>query len=74
MSKFKQGDRARINGEYWKASGTIVAAFLTADGHQRYVLEFDVYMIRQLHIFKEDDIQLLTSESKYSAKEWHDLK
>lgn len=54
---FTVGDLVRKVGGSYSANGTIRAAFLTRDGNQRYVFEFDEPQ-GMLHIFNHDQLQL----------------
>jgi hypothetical protein len=55
--KFDVGDRVyKVKGSY-EAEGTIVAAFYTLAGKERYVFEFD-NPSGMLHIFTEEQLEL----------------
>ena len=54
---FSVGDLVRKVGGSYSADGTIRAAFLTRDGNQRYVFEFDDFR-GMLHIFSHEQLKL----------------
>lgn len=54
---FKVGDRVLKTGGSYQAFGTIVAAFKTRDGSERYVFEFDLPP-GMLHIFGPQNLVL----------------
>jgi len=55
---FSVGDRARKVGGSYQANGTVVAAFKTLLGKQRYVFEFDGFA-GMLHIFNHEQLEPL---------------
>ncbi|TXH44394.1 MAG: hypothetical protein E6Q97_32770 [Desulfurellales bacterium] len=60
---FSVGDRARKVGGSYQANGTVVAAFKTLLGKQRYVFEFDEFA-GMLHIFNHEQLEPLNNESQ----------
>lgn len=55
---FEVGDRVHKVGGSYQANGTVVAAFKTRAGKQRYVFEFDEFA-GMLHIFNYDQLEPL---------------
>lgn len=55
---FQSGDRVRKIGGSYEADGTVVAAFRTLGGAERYVFEFDS-PAGMLHIFGPQNLTLL---------------
>ena len=55
---FEVGDRVRKVGGSYQANGTVVAAFKTRAGKQRYVFEFDEFA-GMLHIFNHEQLEPL---------------
>ena len=60
---FSVGDRARKVGGSYQANGTVVAAFKTLLGKQRYVFELDEFA-GMLHIFNHEQLEPLNNESQ----------
>lgn len=60
---FEVGERVRKVGGSYEATGTVVAAFKTLSGKQRYVFEFDEFA-GMLHIFNHDQLEPLDSKLK----------
>ena len=58
---FEVGSRFRKVGGSYQANGTIVAAFKTRSGHQRYVFEFD-NPAGMLHIFNHEQIKRIEGD------------
>lgn len=59
--RFKVGDRARKVGGSCQATGTIRVVFLTRNGEQRFVFEFDE-LPGLLHIFGPAQIEPMVDE------------
>jgi len=55
---FEVGARVRKVGGSYQANGTVVAAFKTRAGKQRYVFEFDE-LPGMLHIFNHEQLEPL---------------
>lgn len=54
--------RVRKVGGSYQANGTVVSAFKTLSGKQRYVFEFDEFS-GMLHIFNHEQLEPLNNES-----------
>lgn len=59
----KVGDRARKVGGSYQATGTILAVFITRNGEQRFVFDFDEPP-GLLHIFGPAQIEPIEETSK----------
>lgn len=59
----KVGDRARKVGGSYQATGTILAVFITRNGEQRFVFDFDEPP-GLLHIFGPAQIELMEETSE----------
>jgi hypothetical protein len=55
--------RVRKVGGSYQANGTVVSAFKTLSGKQRYVFEFDEFS-GMLHIFNHEQLEPLNNESQ----------
>ena len=60
---FSVGDRARKVGGSYQATGTIRAVFITRNGEQRFVFDFDEPP-GLLHIFGPAQIELMEETSE----------
>lgn len=56
------GQRAKKVGGSYQATGTIVSAFTTLKGFQRYVFEFDE-PAGMLHIFGPEQVEALEGQA-----------
>jgi len=59
------GQRAQKIGGSYQATGTIVGAFTTLKGFQRYVFEFDE-PAGMLHIFGPEQVEALPEQSPFA--------
>lgn len=59
--KFSDRDKVEKVGGSYQATGTIVAAFTTLAGEERYVFEFD-QPAGMLHIFGPNQLELRATE------------
>lgn len=57
-TSFDVGTRVRKVGGSYQATGTVVSAFKTRAGKQRYVFEFDEFA-GMLHIFNHEQLEPL---------------
>lgn len=57
-AKLLPGQRAKKVGGSYQATGTIVSAFTTLKGHERFVFEFD-QPAGMLHIFGPEQVEPL---------------
>jgi hypothetical protein len=55
-SVFEIGSRVRKVGGSYEATGTVISAFKTRSGKQRYVFEFDK-LPGMLHIFNHEQLE-----------------
>lgn len=66
QTKLSQGKRANKVGGSYQATGTIVAAFHTLGGLERYVFEFDSPP-GMLHIFGPSQLEPISEEVSVSG-------
>ncbi len=64
---FEVGNRVRKVGGSYEATGTVVAAFKTLSGKQRYVFEFDEFS-GMLHIFNHEQLEPLDTDESTLKK------
>lgn len=71
---FEIGSRVRKVGGSYQANGTVVAAFKTRAGKQRYVFEFDEFA-GMLHIFNHEQLEPINeSQSETMRKALIELR